>query len=113
MGLPQRATLQFAVNNPLYAADLLLHGDKNLHGWGQPATPDQNLLFVRGFDPATQRYKYDVNQRFGSTSVQNSVFRQPLVVTAMMRFDVGPTREEQSLVQQLNLGRRSEGTKLG
>ena len=35
--LPQRATLSFQVNNPLGAADLLLHGSKNLRGWGQPA----------------------------------------------------------------------------
>ena len=29
-----------------------------------------------------------------------------------MRFDLGPTREKQSLVQQMNAGRRSGGTKL-
>ena len=38
-------------SNPLGAADLLLHGENNLHGWGQFAFPDPTLLYVRGFDP--------------------------------------------------------------
>src|SRR5207247_9616699 len=59
--MPQRATLSFNVSNPLGAADLLLHGESKLHGWGQQATPDQALLYVRGFDPASQRYRYEVN----------------------------------------------------
>ena len=110
--MPQRATLSFGVSNPLGAADLMLHGANNLRGWGQQIFPDQSLLYVRGFDPTTQRYKYDVNQRFGSSNPAFTPFRTPVTVTAMMRFDVGPTREEQSLTQQLNLGRRSEGNKL-
>jgi hypothetical protein len=65
--MPQRATLSLQVANPLGAADMLFHGNNNLRGWGQFAFPDPTLLAVRGFDPATQRYKYDVNQRFGST----------------------------------------------
>ena len=65
--LPQRTTLSFAMSNPIGAADLLLHGQNRLHGWGQTPFLDQSLLFVRGFDAATSRYKYEVNQRFGST----------------------------------------------
>jgi hypothetical protein len=110
--LPQRATFSISVQNPLGAADLLLHGDDHLQGWGQNAIPDQNLLYVRGFDPATKRFKYDVNQRFGSASPQFTAVRAPVVATAAFRFDVGPTREEQSLIQQLNVGRRTEGGKL-
>jgi hypothetical protein len=112
LGLPQRATVSFAVSNPLGAADLLLHGENKLRGWGQQATPDQNLLYVRGFDPATNRYRYDVNQRFGSTNPAFTPFRTPVTATAMFRFDIGPTREEQSLTQQLNIGRRTDGNKL-
>jgi len=33
------------------------------------------------------------------------------VLTALLRFDVGPTRERQLLTQQLDRGRRTEGTK--
>jgi hypothetical protein len=99
LGLPQRAIISFAISNPLGAADLLLHGEQNLQGWGTTVQPDQALLYVRGFDPVTQRFKYEVNQRFGSTSLAVNAVRTPVIVTAMMRFDLGPTREKQSLVQ--------------
>ena len=76
---------------------MLLHDDNNLHGWGQFAIPDPSLLYVRGFDPSTNRYKYEVNQRFGATNPQFSAFRAPVTLTALFRFDVGPTRERQLL----------------
>lgn len=112
LGLPQRAIISFSISNPLGAADLMLHGQNNLQGWGTTVQPDQSLLYVRGFDPATQRFKYEVNQRFGSTSLAFNTVRTPVIVTAQMRFDLGPTREKQSLVQQLNAGRRSGGQKV-
>jgi hypothetical protein len=108
--MPQRARLSFQVSNPLGAADLLLHGS-NVRGWGQPAFLDQSLLYIRGFDPVTLKYKYEVNQRFASTNQAVSAFRAPVTLTAMMRFDVGPTRERQLLTQQLDRGRRTSGTK--
>jgi hypothetical protein len=110
--MPQRASIQFQLSNPLAAADMLLHDDDKLKGWGQFATPDASLLYVRGFDPATQRYRYEVNQRFGATNPQFSAFRAPVTLTALLRFDVGPTRERQSLTQQLNRGRTLPGQKL-
>jgi hypothetical protein len=109
--MPQRANIAFQISNPLTAADLLLHGENKLHGWGQSVFPDQALLYVRGFDPQTNRYKYDVNQRFGATSVAQSAIRAPVTLTAMMRFDVGPTRERQTLTMMLDRGRTSPGTK--
>ncbi|MDQ6831576.1 MAG: TonB-dependent receptor [Gemmatimonadota bacterium] len=111
--MPQRATLSFAVSNPLGAADLLVHGENHLRGWGQTAFPDQSLLFVRGFDPSTNRYKYEVNQRFGSTLPAFSAIRAPVTLTAMMRIDIGPSRERQLLTQQLDRGRKTEGQKTG
>ena len=110
--LPQRASFSLSVSNPLGAADMLVNGEKNVQGWGQSAFPDQSLLYVRGFNPATQRYKYDVNQRFGSANPLFSTVRTPVTLTAMFRLDIGPTREQQSLTQQLNLGRRTDGNKL-
>jgi hypothetical protein len=109
--MPQRATLSFQISNPLGAADLLLHGSK-LRGWGQQVFPDQSLLYVRGFDAQTQRFRYEVNERFGATSPAFSAFRAPVTLTAMLRFDVGPTRERQMLEQQLDRGRKRDGTKL-
>ncbi len=111
--LPQRAQLSFLVNNPLGALDLAVNGERKLRGWGQQAFPDANLLYVRGFNASTQRYTYEVNQRFGSANPLFSSFRTPVTVTAMVRFDAAPTREEQSLHQQLALGRRLEGTRMG
>jgi hypothetical protein len=110
--MPQRASIQFQLSNPLAAADMLLHNDNNLKGWGQFATPDPALLYVRGFDPSTNRYRYEVNQRFGATNPQFSAFRAPVTLTAMLRFDVGPTRERQLLTSQLNRGRSLPGQKL-
>jgi hypothetical protein len=110
--MPQRATLSFNLSNPLGAADLIMHGSDRLHGWGQPATPDQSLLYVRGFDPNTGQYIYEVNQRFGATLPALSAFRLPVTLTAMLRFDVGPTRERQALTSQLDRGRRTDGQKV-
>ena len=53
-----------------------------------------------------------MNQRFGATNPQFSAFRAPVTLTAMLRFDVGPTRERQQLTQQLNRGRTLAGPKL-
>jgi hypothetical protein len=110
--LPQRANIQFQVSNPIGAADLLVNGENNLKGWGQTVQPDATLLYVRGFNPATQRYTYEVNQRFGSTKPSQTSIRQPVTVTAMMRFDLGPARERQLLTQQLDRGRRLAGQKV-
>jgi hypothetical protein len=110
--MPQRASLSLQLSNPLGAADLALHGSNGLRGWGQPGFPDASLLYVRGFDPVTQRFRYEVNQRFGSTNPAFAAFRSPVTVTALMRFDLGPTRERQSLTQQLDRGRKTSGDRL-
>ena len=107
--MPQRATLSFSVSNPLGAADLLLHGENNLHGWGQFTFVDPTLLYVRGFDSTAKRYKYEVNPRFGSTNPQFNAFRAPVTLTMQVRVDVGPTRERQQLTQQLDRGRKRAG----
>ena len=107
--LPQRATLSLTVANPLGAVDRLLHGEQRLRGWGQMPVPDPQLLYVRGFDPARQRWRYEVNQRFGATAPRATAFRTPVTLTLMLRMDLGPTRERQLLVQQLDRGRRRDG----
>ena len=110
--MPQRANLSFQVANPLAAADVLMHGEDHLHGWGQQFVPTSQLLFVRGFDPATQQFKYEVNQRFGATAISQSAIRAPVTLTAMLRVDVGPPRERQDLTQLLDRGRTTSGTKV-
>ena len=76
--MPQRASISFSLSNPLGAADLAFNGSGHLKGWGQSPSPDQALLYVRGFDPMTQRFKYEVNQRFGATRPQFITLRSPV-----------------------------------
>jgi hypothetical protein len=110
--MPQRANISFQLSNPLGAADVLMHGENKLHGWGQTFIPTNQLLFVRGFDPTTNRYKYEVNQRFGATALSQNATRLPVTLTAMLRVDVGPTRERQGLTQMLDRGRATGGQKV-
>jgi hypothetical protein len=70
------------------------------------------LLFVRGFDPQSRSYTYQVNQRFGNTSQAASAIRNPVTITMALRVDVGPSRERQALTQTLDRGRTSGGTKV-
>jgi hypothetical protein len=110
--IPQRGAVSLSLSNPLGAADLLVNGSGNLRGWGQSAFPDQALLYVRGFDAQTQQYRYEVNQRFGATRPQFATLRTPVTLTASLRYDLGPTREQQSLAQQLRSGRTQPGTRM-
>ena len=109
--MPQRGALSFSLSNPLGAADLLLNGSGKLKGWGQNPFPDQSLLYVRGFDAQSQRYRYEVNQRFGATRPEFLTIRAPVMLTASMRLDLGPTRERQTVIQQLSSGRSAPGTR--
>ncbi|MDB4913206.1 MAG: hypothetical protein JWM95_850 [Gemmatimonadetes bacterium] len=94
-GLQRRLMLSINVQNGLVGIDQLLHGESNLHGWGQPAIADRTLLFVRGFDPATQQFKYQVNGHFGVANSQNSAFRVPFQIGLQGRLSVGqdPARQ--------------------
>jgi hypothetical protein len=109
--MPQRASLSFQLSNPLGAADLVLHGSSKLRGWGQSTMPDPQLLYVRGFDASTPRYLYEVNRRFGATNPALTPIRTPVVLTALLRLDIAPTRERQMITQQLDRGRRTQGQK--
>ena len=110
--MPQRASLNFSLSNPLGAADLAFNRAGNLKGWGQSPFPDQSLFYVRGFDPVSKQYKYEVNQRFGQTRPQLLTLRAPVTMTVSMRIDLGPTRERQTLSQQLRSGRETPGTRI-
>ncbi|HKS07684.1 MAG TPA: carboxypeptidase regulatory-like domain-containing protein [Gemmatimonadaceae bacterium] len=112
IGLPQRLSLSINLNNVPMLADLMMHGSRGLRGWGQGIQPDQNLLFVRGFDPGTQRYTYEVNQRFGSTRPNQSTSRALTYLSFQVRYDIGAPRERQVLTQRMDIGRSRPGTKL-
>lgn len=112
IGLPKRTTVSLVVQNTLALADLALHGNNDLRGWGENLPPDQSLLFVRGFDPATKQFKYDVNQRFGSTRPQQSSAYALPYVSLNIAIDIGVPRERQALSQRLDQGRKDSGTKV-
>jgi hypothetical protein len=109
IGLPKRATVSFQILNPLGLADLALHGASDIRGWGQNIPPDQNLLFVRGFDAASHQFKYDVNQRFGSTRPRESATHTLPYISLSVSLDIAPPRERQLLTQRLGIGRGRPG----
>ena len=111
VGLPKRLAVTLDVRNPLGIADLALHGANSVHGWGQLIPPDQNLLFVRAFDPATRQFRYDVNQRFGSTRPQQSSTHTLPYVSLTFALDIGVPRERQLLTQRLDIGRGRPGSR--
>jgi hypothetical protein len=110
--MPQRATFSLSISNPLGAADLVLHGENHLQGWGQQPFIDNTLLYVRGFDAVNQRYIYAVNQRFGSPNTAYNTALAPVSVVAMLKWDTAPTRERQTLTQTLDRGRTTAGTRV-
>ena len=70
-----------ALQNPLGGIDQLVHGANNMRGWGTRAAPDPVLLVPRGFDGTEQRFRYDVNPRFGDTRAFRTLSREPFRVT--------------------------------
>ncbi|NUS46325.1 MAG: hypothetical protein HOQ15_01895 [Gemmatimonadaceae bacterium] len=98
-GLDRRFTLSLQLQNALVGLDQLLHGADNLHGWGQPVFPDRTLLFVRGFDPATDRFRYQVNEHFGVANGRNSAYRIPFQIGLQGRLTIGQDPRSQQVRQ--------------
>ena len=103
--------LQFMISflNPLAGLDQLLHGKNNLSGWGQNAFSDPTLLYVRGFNPDSARYVYQVNERFGSNATARSSVRQPFQIGFQAHFQVGPDRQRELLQGFIRGGNRAGG----
>jgi hypothetical protein len=97
-GLRGRMTASLTTVNLLHGVDQLLHGSGGLKGWGMRARPDDNLLFVTGFDPVRQEYRYAVNERFGASDPQGTALRQPFQVGIQVRMTFGPDRARDALM---------------
>jgi hypothetical protein len=95
-GLNRKLTVSIIGLNTLAGVDRLLHGNDNLHGWGQPVFPDRTLLYVRGFDPVNKRFLYQVNEHFGAANGSRNAFRVPfqLAVQARLTLGVDPARQQ-------------------
>ena len=112
IGWSNRASLSLNLANPLAGIDELLHGSAHMQGWGQPAFADPTLLRVRGYDPTSGSYRYEVNQRFGDTRLARSGVRVPFVMTLEARVQLGQDFEEQRIEQLMAPGRTRAGDKL-
>lgn len=99
LGLNRRLALSLQLQNALVGIDQLLHGSNNMHGWGQPIVPDRTLLFVRGFDPATNRFQYQVNEHFGVANGRSSAYRIPFQIGLQGRLTVGQDPRSQQVRQ--------------
>ncbi|MEQ1690286.1 MAG: hypothetical protein ABMA00_03290, partial [Gemmatimonas sp.] len=87
--------------NPLAGLDQALHGSDHLRGWGTRAMPDPVLLVPRGFDATAQRFRYDVNPRFGDTRAFRTLSRQPFRVTIDFSLDFSVPYDMQQLRRAL------------
>ncbi|MDO8500740.1 MAG: carboxypeptidase regulatory-like domain-containing protein [Gemmatimonadaceae bacterium] len=106
-GLQRKLTISVVGLNTLTGMDQLLHGKDNLRGWGQPVFPDRTLLYVRGFDPASRQFIYQVNEHFGAANGTRNAFRVPfqLAVQARLTLGMDPARQQMNAV----FGRRGGG----
>ena len=108
-GLDRRLTLSLVTVNLLGGLDEWLHGAANLHGWGFSAAPDPVLLYVRGFDPATQTFRYAVNDRFGAIAGANGGITVPFQLGIQAHLTMGPDRTRDRLRSVFGGGRRGQG----
>lgn len=83
--------------NFLRGLDELLHGVNGARGWGLQTRPDGTLLYVNGFDPSTNSYAYQVNERFGATYGSATAYRPPFQIGIQARLTIGPDRVRQAL----------------
>ncbi len=96
-GLDRRLTLSAVTVNLLGGLDEWLHGTDHLAGWGFSAAPDPVLLYVRGFDPASQTFRYAVNQRFGAIAGANGGVTVPFQLGIQAHLAIGPDRTRDRL----------------
>ncbi|MEP7380915.1 MAG: carboxypeptidase regulatory-like domain-containing protein [Gemmatimonadota bacterium] len=92
LGLNRRLAISVLTVNALGGLDQLLHSSDNLRGWGQFRSTDNTLLYVRGFDPNTKAYTYEVNERFGANRAGQNGITVPFQLGIQARYTVGPDR---------------------
>jgi hypothetical protein len=110
--LPQRATLNIGVNNPLTAIDAAYHGGwDRAKGWGSQPQIETQLLSVRGFDSTNKQFLYEVNERFGQTRSNQVQRSAPFSMNFSISYNLGPEIERQQLDQWLATGRTRNGAK--
>ncbi|HEX9105704.1 MAG TPA: TonB-dependent receptor, partial [Longimicrobiales bacterium] len=87
--LERRLTISVDAQNVMEGLDQLVHGANKMQGWGEALRPDSRLLDVRGFDPATAAFRYQVNEDFGRTIRGPSAIRSPFTLRISARMAIG------------------------
>jgi len=105
-GLGGRVQLSVTTQNFLRGVDELVHGASNAHGWGLRQNPDASLLFVEGFDQATQTFQYRVNELFGATGGAANAQRVPFQIGLQVRISLGPDRMRDAIDRLRGAGGR-------
>jgi hypothetical protein len=85
----RRLTISLDGRNVLTGLDQIINGRNNMKGWGEGQRADQNLLEVRGFDPTTRSFVYEVNEGFGQTNRGPNAFRNAFSLTVSARLAIG------------------------
>jgi hypothetical protein len=85
----RRLTFTATSNNVLTGLDQLINGREHMKGWGEGQRADSRLLQVRGFDPVTNAFRYEINEGFGQTRRGQSAFRNAFSITLQARLALG------------------------
>jgi hypothetical protein len=104
LGLNRRLAVSVLTVNFLGGVDQLLHGSNNLRGWGQFRGQDNTLLYVRGFDAASNSYRYEVNERFGATRNGANGITVPFQIGIQARYTLGPDRMREMIAGMIRGG---------
>lgn len=112
-GLERRLAVSFLTVNAVGGLDRLLHGKDNLRGWGQFRDQDNTLLYVRGFDPSTSTFRYEVNQRFGARRNGANAIPVPFQIGIQARYTAGPDRMREMIAGMIRGGRGGAGGGFG
>jgi len=85
----RRLTISADASNVLSGLDQLIHGRANMKGWGEATRPETDLLQVRGFDPGTSSFIYEVNEAFGQSTRGPNAFRRAFQLRLSARLAIG------------------------
>jgi hypothetical protein len=88
-GIQRRMTISVDANNVLTGIDQMVNGRDNMQGWGAGASADPTLLYARGFDRATQTFRYEVNESFGQDRRGVNALRAPFTIRLSARVTLG------------------------
>lgn len=87
--LERRLTVSLDATNLLTGLDQLVHGRDNMKGWGEGVRAETTLLQVRGFNPATNAFVYQVNEGFGQARRGANALRAPFALRLSARITLG------------------------